>query len=469
MMTTLAENRWRGLAAPAAIGVVAIALAGGAWMFNLVPRGFGVVPSAPSSDKSTTADDEKHDHDHPPGEDDHAERLMISPEARRNIGLELGQIARRDVAKSITLPGIVAEIPGRSHIVVTTHFTGIITKIHVAEGQAVRVGDPLFDLRLTHEELIQSQTQLLKTAQEMEIIDREIARLDELARDGGIARKTLLERKYERERHAADFVVQKQALLLHEMSEEQIEEVLRTKQLLGLLTIHAVEDSGMEAATDWSVLIVHDLLVSLGQHIEAGTTLAMLSDHAELLVEGEAFEKDAPALARALEHSWPVTLLPGDEKAPAASEADPVQVKLLYLGDKIDPQSRTFHFYARLTNAIRRDAQGDDGRRRVEWRYRPGERMRVQLPVEQWKEKLVVPVAALAQDGVETCVFRYVDGEFARTPVQVLYRDEQVAVLAEGGAVDVGQIIAVTAGQQLQFALANQAGAGVDPHAGHSH
>ena len=95
--------------------------------------------------------------------------------------------------------------------------------------------------------------------------------------------------------------------------------------------------------------------------------------------------------------------------------------------------------------------------------------MRVQVPVEQWTNKLVVPVTAVAQDGVEMFVFRYVDGEFARTPVHVLYRDEQQAVLAEGGGIDEGQIIAVTAGQQLQFALANQSGAGADPHAGHSH
>jgi cobalt-zinc-cadmium efflux system membrane fusion protein len=466
-MTALAENRWRALAAPVAIGLVAIALAGGAWMFNLMPGSFGGLPGAPMSDKSIADHDAGHDQEHPPGEDDHADRLVISPEARRNIGLELGQVTRRDVAKSITLPALVAEIPGRSHIVVTTHFTGIVTKIYVTEGQAVRVGEPLFDLRLTHEELIQSQTQLLKTVQEIEIIDREITRLEDLARDGGIARKTLLERKYERERHEAAFVAQKQALLLHEMSEEQIEQVLRTKQLIGSLTIHAVEDNGMAESTDWSVLIVHELRIALGQHIQAGDTLAVLSDHAELLVEGEAFEKDAPALARAIDEGWMVTLLPfadaglapATQAAPTESNAKLEAAKLLYLGDKIDPATRTFHFYAALPNAIRRDMKGPDGKRRVEWRHRPGERMRVQVPVEQWSNKLVVPVTALAQDGVETCLFRYVDGEFARTPVEV----------AEGGAVDVGQVIAVTGGQQLLFALANQAGAGVDPHAGHSH
>lgn len=468
-MTAWAENWRRALAAPAVIAVVAIAVAGGAWIFNLVPGSFGVAISPPTTGKSTGEHKEEHAHDRPPGADGHADRLVISPEARRNIGLQLGQVVRRDVAKSLTLPAIVAEIPGRSHLVVTTHFTGIITKIHVAQGEAVEAGDPLFDLRLTHEELIQSQTQLLKTAQEIEIIDREIARLDDLARDGGIARKTLLERKYERERHEAAFVAQRQALLLHEMSAEQIEEVLRTRQLLGTLTIHAVEDRGMAAASAGNVLIVHDLLVSPGEHIDAGDTLAVLSDHGELLIEGNAFEKDGPALVQAMENEWPLTLLPGGDSPPAASPAATEQVKLLYLQDKVDPLSRTFHFYARLTNAIRRDALADDGRRRIQWRHRPGERMRVQVPVEQWTNQLAVPVTALAQDGVETCVFRYVDGEFARTPIVVLYRDEQIAVVAEGGAVDEGEVIAATAAQQLLFALANQAGAGVDPHAGHSH
>jgi multidrug efflux pump subunit AcrA (membrane-fusion protein) len=412
----------------------------------------------------------------PTGEqDEHTDHVVISPEAHKSIGLVLGQIERRDFDRTITLPAIVAEQPGRSHIVVTTHFTGIITKLYVAQGQAVSVGQPLFDLRLTHEELIQSQTDLLKTAQEIEILDREIARIEPLAREGGIAAKTLLERKYERDRHQAAFVAQRQALLLHEMNEEQIATVLKTKQLLGSLTITALADEGMVEDPASVVLQVHQLNVTLGQHIDAGATLATLSDHARLLVEGEAFEQDGPALRQAIQQSWPLTLLPAAQSVqlvPAAetpAEREEQQLKLLYLSDTIDATSRTFHFYAGLDNRLVLDRTGPDARRYVQWQFRPGERLRVEVPVEKWTKRLVVPLSAIARDGVESYVFRYVKGEFQRTPVHVEHLGERYAVLGDGSGIREGQVIAMTAAQQVQFALAAQAGAGADPHAGHNH
>ena len=184
-----------------------------------------------------------------------------------------------------------------------------------------------------------------------------------------------------------------------------------------------------------------------------------------MLVEGEAFEQDWPALSQAL-----AARLAADAASRSRRGQQPLaEVKLLYLADQIDPATRTFHFYAVLDNEIAHDAAGPDGRRYVQWRHRPGERLRVQAPVERWPQRLVVPLTAVAQDGVETYVFRYVGGEFQRVPVQVEHRDERFAVLADDAQFREGQVIAMTAAQQVQFALANQAGAGVDPHAGHSH
>ena len=463
-MTTLAPTRWKSLAAPTGGILVLISLASVAWLtaarwWPVVADRLGLSPAAAVVQPAAG--------DHPP--DEHAEHVLISPQAQKNIGLVLGQIERRDFDRSITLPAMLAEQPGRSHIAVTTHFTGIVTKLYVSQGQAISAGQPLFDLRLTHEELIQSQTDLLKTAQEIELLDREIARIEELVRRGGIAGKTLLDRQYERERHQAAMVAQRQALLLHEMTEVQIAQVLKTKELLGTLTISALGDEGMVDNPASIVLLVHELKVTLGQHIMAGDTLALLSDHSRLLVEGEAFEQDAPALTRAMKEGWPLALLPVQSGGPQRPQpADPTeppeQVKVLYLADTIDPATRTFHFYAELANRLVHDASGPDGRRYVQWKHRPGERLRVQAPVERWPARLVVPLSAIAQDGVETYVFRYVADEFVRTGVHVEYRDEQFAVLADDKSVREGQIIAMTAAQQVQFALANQSGAGAAEH-----
>ena len=458
-MTTLTHTRLQQAAWPLGGILVLLTLGGAAWL--TADRWWpGVAArlgwSAPASVVQPAEGPDNH-----AGE--HSDHVVISPQAQQNIGLKLGQLERRDFDRQVTLPAMVAEQPGRSHIAVTTHFTGIITKLYVAQGQAVSVGQPLFDLRLTHEELIQSQTDLLKTAQEIELLDREIARIEKLTAEGGLAGKTLLDRKYERERLQAAMVAQRQALLLHEMTDEQLEQVLKTKQLIGSLTITALADEGMVEDPKSVVLQVHELKVTLGQHIMAGDTLAVLSDHSRLLVEGEAFEHDAAALSRAMKEGWPLSLLP------SGTDGKPEQVKLLYLADTIDPAARTFHFYAELPNRLVHDAPGPDSRRYVQWKFRPGERLRVQVPVERWPSRLVVPVSAIAQDGIETYLFRYVHDEFVRTSVHVEYRDEQFAVLADDKAIREGQVIAMTAAQQVQFALANQAGGGIDPHAGHNH
>jgi cobalt-zinc-cadmium efflux system membrane fusion protein len=466
-----ARSRLQQYGWPAGGLIVLLSLAGAAWV--TAGQWWPVVAARW---QATTVALPVEPHDEHAHEDEDPNRIEISPQAQQNIGLELGQLTRRDFHRTLTLPAMLAEQPGRSHIVVTTHFTGIVTKIYVAQGQTVKAGQPLFDLRLTHEEVIQSQTDLLKTAQEIEILDREIARIEQLAKEGGIAGKTLIDRKVERERHQAAFVAQKQAMLLHEMTEEQISQVLRTKELIGSITLTALGDEGMVENPEQIVLQVHDLAVMLGQHIEAGTTLAVLSDHSQLLVEGEAFEQDLPALSRALAEDWPLELLPAAATAeprvtssPTTPPTGTTSVELLYLADKIDPAARTFHFYARLPNVVARDAIGHDGRRYVQWRYRPGERLRVAVPVERWPARLFVPLAAVAQDGVETYVFRYQGGAFVRTPVHVEYRDERFAVLANDDAIREGQVIAMSGGQQLQFALANKASGGVDPHAGHNH
>ena len=49
-----------------------------------------------------------------------------------------------------------------------------------------------------------------------------------------------------------------------------------------------------------------------------------------------------------------------------------------------------------LPNALLRDMTSDDGHRFISWRYKPGQRVQLTVPVEQWKERIVLPVDAVA-------------------------------------------------------------------------
>lgn len=59
----------------------------------------------------------------------------------------------------------------------------------------------LFEVRLTYyEDLVDTQTQFLKTLSELDVERRKMAQLEEVTQSGAISAKTLLERKYSRDK-----------------------------------------------------------------------------------------------------------------------------------------------------------------------------------------------------------------------------------------------------------------------------
>jgi hypothetical protein len=141
----------------------------------------------------------------------------------------------------------------------------------------------------------------------------------------------------------------------------------------------------------------------------------------------------------------------------------------LYAASKIDPESRTLHFYVTLPNVIESDNELEDGRRFVSWRFRPGQRLQLQIPVETLPNRIVLPAGAIAQEGAETFVFTPNGDHFDRRAVHVEHKDQRTVVIANDGALFPGTGVVVSGAQQLQLQLKNKSGGGIDPHAGHSH
>lgn len=398
--------------------------------------------------------------------------IELSPQARKNIGLtddQIQPIKLQSFTRTITIPGMVVERPGRSVVEVTAPFTGHIDRIYPIEGESLKLGQKLFDLRLTHEDLVQTQATLLQTAVDLEVIDKEIARLEKLSDDGVIAGKRLLEQKYERGKKNALLQATRQALLLHGISEAQVQGILKKRELFKELTITVGEGGEHHAESQQAadtLFQVQSIKVSQGQHVEAGTTLAVLADHAELYIEGEAFERDVADINRVADSKAPVTAILETDGA-QGEVIDNLQI--LYLASQLDPSKRTLDFYVTLPNKPQRDSTLADGRRFYSWRYRPGQRVQLEIPVETLSDRIVLPIAAIAQDATETYVFTPNGNQWERRSVHVEYRDQRHAVIANDGALFPGDRVALTGAQQLQVAVKNKSGGAIDPHAGHSH
>ena len=391
---------------------------------------------------TVSADDAAADHGHAHDHHADANSLALSEQARRSIGITEGDVALSTFRRTITVPGMVVERRGRSRFAIVAPMTGILTRILVTEGESIAADQPLFEIRLTHEELVQAQADLLRSTAEVDVVRREIARLQGIGPEGLIATKTILERKYELQKLEAVLLAQRQTLLLHGLSEQQIDTIIDTRTLLATLTVRAPSPAAQNGGS--------------------GT----LVDHATLLLEGEAFEQDLAQLAAAAAAGTPITAIL-EAKASPGRQVEGLTIS--YVADRIAADSRTLHFYVALPNEVLGEPRVEDGRRFLTWRHKPGQRMQLEVPVEEWPERIVLPAEAVAQDGVESYVFRINGDHFDREPVHVEHRDPRWVVVANDGTLFPGDRIAMSAAQQLQLAIKNQSGGAIDPHAGHNH
>ena len=393
--------------------------------------------------------------------------IELSANALKNIGFKPVTVALAPYDRTMALPAIVAEKAGSTRIHLTTPLTGVVTQIRAVVGEAVERASPMFEVRLTHEDLVNAQRDFLKTAEDFDVVNRELDRLRQPELEGVIARKLILEKQNEKQKLEASLQTEKQSLLLHGLSEAQVDAVLSTRQMLKSLTIGAPDHFHTGDGCQGDHLFhVQRLPVSQGEQVEAGQELCVLADHCELFLEGRAFEDDANVLRKAVAESWPVSatlLIGGGEKEQIDG------LKVLYLADTIEPETRAFHFYLRLPNAVVLDQTDQLGHRYIEWRYKPGQRMELRVPVERWTDRIVLPVDAIIDEGAEIFVYRQNGDHFDRVPVHVEYRDRESVVVANDGSLFPGDIVAGRGAYQIHLALKNKTGGGVDPHAGHNH
>ncbi|MCC7425224.1 MAG: efflux RND transporter periplasmic adaptor subunit, partial [Planctomycetaceae bacterium] len=230
-------------------------------------------------------------HDH--GGDD-SSTIAVTAQGLKNIGFRPMKVTLGPYAQTVRLPAMIVERPGKTQIQVPAPMTGIVTKVLAQEGVAVDAGDVLFEMRLMHEELVTAQRDFLKTAESLDVVNREIKRLKGLT-EGLVPGKRLLDEEYERQKLEASLKAERQGLILHGITDAQVEDILTTRKLLQTVVVRAPQQSHeghqheeKSGKTDHP-FHVQQLNVQQGQQIEAGSPLCILADHYELYVEGRAF------------------------------------------------------------------------------------------------------------------------------------------------------------------------------------
>lgn len=407
---------------------------------------------------------EADDHDH--AEEEEHDHIDLSEQAAGNIGLKVAVLENKPYQRTIAIPAVVIERPGISRVEVSAPLTGIVTKVFHSSGESVGPRTPLFQLRLIHEELVATQREYLVILEELDVVQREIQRLEEVTASGAVAGKSLLERQYEQQKLNASLKALREALLLHGLSDDLVESISVERRLIAEITVD-VPDAPLPNPLHGvrCCFTIQSMAVTVGKHVEAGDTMAELTDYTNLYIEGRAFQRDAAAIENAAANEWKVTA----ELDSGGAHVDTKDLSIAYVANEVDLESRALHFYVELPNELMATHEKEDGRLYSQWKYRPGMRGELFVPAEQWTDQLIVPVKAIVEESAESFIFLVHGTHYDRATVRVLQKDQRYAVIAENDRVKAGEQYVLEGAYQMHLAIKNQSGGGLDPHAGHTH
>lgn len=452
------------VASLAVVGAVAGLLSYGGW------RGW------PFPDKpAQPAAEENHHHGSP-------DRVTLSPQARANLKLITKPLQPETYSRIVVVPGMVVERPGQSDRSVAAPIAGVVRRIAAVPGDMVGPGDELFTLRLNSEYLQNSQTELYKTTRELQINEEQKERLEKVSE--AVPKQRLVDLEFQERRLSATLQALRYDLAARGLNPDQIRGAAEgrfvTEITIRVPGIPGKEGAGSAGANPGKpepaqpmaaiqpVYEVEELKVQLGDQVQAGQALATLANHQALFLEGRVFPHEAPLFELAAQKDWPVRAeFAVEVNHHWAPLTEPVRIR--FLANRVDPNSQTLPVYAPLVN--QHLEYTEDGQTYRIWRYRPGQRVRLYVPVEQFPDVFVLPTEAVAREGPDAYVFRANGDVFDRKSVQVLYEDRQNVVLANDGSISAGNYVAFNGAAQLNRVLKAKSagGEGGHGHEGHIH
>jgi multidrug efflux pump subunit AcrA (membrane-fusion protein) len=274
--------------------------------------------------------------------------VHLTAEQIRQFGITFRTVEERTLANAVRAVGIVSFDETRLTRV-APKFSGFVEKLYVDfTGQPVRRGQPLAEIYSP--ELVSAQEELLLAAR----LDRS---LGESAVPGVPAESPDL------------LAAARRRLRLWDISEAQIDQVLRSGRVRRTLTLYAPASG-----------IVTEKNVLQGQAVQAGENLYTLADLSEVWVEAELREADAGSVREGSSAIVELNAFPGR----------PIAGRVQYVYPTLQSEARTLKARIALPNA--------DGR------IKPGMYARVDLSTPT-RTALTVPSSAVVNTGERSMAF----------------------------------------------------------------
>ena len=313
----------------------------------------------------------------------HAEekgRVKLSPEALKNAGIKTEPAKMEPIVDTLSVTATVSHNQDRLFHV-TPRITGRVVDVRVTVGSDVKAGSVLAILDST--ELGQTKAEYLKTQMLLELAKWNYEREKSLFDQKIAAKKEVLAAEAEYRKTEAEARSLHERLRLYGLSEQAIN------------NIHSAPSQFTITSPGPGVVVERE--ITKGEVIEAGKKVFTVSDLSTVWVLLNIYEKDLRRVQRG-----------GTVKI--KTEAYPGEVftgKVFYIGDVVDPQSRTVPLRVEVANP--------------KARLKPGMFATAELVTRASSmQAIVIPSTAIQKIQEKPAVFvQEKDGSFSKREVEI--------------------------------------------------
>ena len=310
--------------------------------------------------------------------------VVLSPEAMSRAGIKTAPAEVAASQATIQLPGTVLADAYRE-VKVVPIVGGIVTKVHVALGAAVKRGSPL--ATLFGPELAEAQTKYLSMRAMLAADHQKLQRMQQLVAIGAASRQEIEDITAVHASHATEVEAARQRLLLLGLSRGHVEALTNPHQIVSDVTVPAPITGVITSRT-----------ANLGQVVSMGQELFVVTDLSQVWVIGDLYEQDFQTVhvgseAALTTPAYPTLTLRG---------------RVTYIDPRVDPQTRTAKVRVEVPNA--------------EGRLRLGMYVTLAFTTPGGERTVVIPRGAVQTIGERQVVFVPApdeEGKFLARPVQI--------------------------------------------------
>jgi RND family efflux transporter MFP subunit len=243
--------------------------------------------------------------------------VLLTPDSVSRLGIKTAKVGTASPTSSIELPGTVM-VDAYREVKVTPVAAGIVTRVQVELGAAVKRGAPL--ATLFSSELADAQMKYLSMRAAFEADHKKLDRTEQLVTIGAASRQELEDVTAMHAAHETELEATRRRLLLLGLAPDRIARLEAPSQVVSDVTVPAPIDGVVTARS-----------ANLGQVVGLGQELFTVTDLSNLWVIGDLYEQDFQGVRVGSDAAVTTQAYPGLV----------IRGRVTYIDPRVDAQTRT--------------------------------------------------------------------------------------------------------------------------------